>query len=79
MAQKQIMDTCDTCHLADAFCKCRRGECRTSRYPNDDKLRAAGFAIYSRPKSGKNIWMRRGHKFDELTAMEVAEQLSARD
>ena len=76
---KQLMETCDLCHLADGFCRCHRSANRSRRVSNDDRLRAAGFTIKKRPKDGRNIWERGRLPYDELTALEMAAQELERD
>lgn len=78
MAQK-ITGYCEWCHLDDDHCKCSRSAARGSRFPDDDMLRVRGFKIVGRPKNGQNIWERHRQLYDELTALEIAEQESGRD
>lgn len=78
MSQK-IAFYCEWCHLDDTFCKCHRSANRSRRVSDDDKLRAAGFTIKDRPKDGRNVWERRGLKYDELVALEIIEQEVGRD
>lgn len=50
-------------------------ETRT-RYPDDMRLRAAGFRIHARPKDGEPIWTKSGILFshrDALKRLETSE------
>jgi hypothetical protein len=47
---------------------------RRVRHPDDDLIRRAGFEIYSRPRRGPVLWIRRGAvaPMVESAALEVA-------
>jgi hypothetical protein len=47
------------------------------RHPDDDDLRAAGFVILSRPKSGPALWRRDGRSYTEGAACELARRKRA--
>jgi hypothetical protein len=34
-----------------------------NRFPTDQLLRLEGFAIYSRPKRGKDLWVKKGKHY----------------
>lgn len=74
MAQKPIGIYCEWCSLDDLHCKCRRGACHESRYPNDDKLRAAGYVIHARPRSGPVLWRRRDKVVTQAQALQALER-----
>lgn len=44
-----------------------------NRFPIDQRLRNAGFAIYERPTTGEPVWTRGGVEFKESFALSLLE------